>query len=289
MTSILNPKYTFIYPRNNSLEDIETEAKTLVFKLGHVGRDKSLKPEEMEIKKDMIYDSLSSLANKIEKSHNRGDKLSSEARNIHFNITKTLLPEEKTLDLSIDPSCREYQDIYKMFVSSKGSIKSTQFLRKMSENLNKSSDGHRLLLSPEGDKKVVMESLKNFKRKRWLTESSLHTCTNCWSEVMYSTFVLAAKTFTVEMNTQLKTVAKKYGDDKIQVEDAEYMSKIVNHTVQKINKLLDYVEKKGNTLSKEDWVETLESLFRLVAKTINDIMFRYVHIRQQRLDFLTSV
>jgi hypothetical protein len=289
MTSILNTNYTFISPRNKSLEGIEIEAKNLVFKLGHIGRDKSLTPEEVEIRKNMIYESLSSLANRIEKSHNRGHKLSSEARNIHFNITKTLLPEEKTLDLSIDPSCREYQDTYKMFVSSKGSVKSTQFLRKMSENLNKSSDGHKILLSPEGDKKVVMESLKNFKRKRWLTESSSRTCTGCWSEVMYSTFVLAAKTFTVEMNTQLKTVEKMYGDDNIQVEDAEDLSKIVKYTVLKINKLLDYVEKKGNTFSKEDWVETLESLFRLVAKTINDIMFRYVHIRQKRVDFLTSV
>lgn len=249
---------------------LDQEARALVNELHQVNA--TLKPGsvEREQREDRIYQRLFDLAEIIKARHQHDPEL----QQIYFVITNQGPPAVaagvKRLPL--------YTDEFKLFTQSPTTPRVQMFLEKMATDLETlpRAETQRLLADQtrDGPKELVRSFVSQCHRERWLRDSAKITCKGCWDEVMRHIFMMAIEMLTLELKQrahQFRVLSEKGYLTEVDVLDlVQHVEKIVHEA----ERLLAQSEKRK--LSKTEWIQLIEALFRLLVGLINDLMLRYV-------------
>lgn len=246
------------------------EARTLVHELQKVQATLKSGSVEREQSEDRIYQRLYQLADTIRTRHPRDPQL----QEIFFVITNQGTPASAP---SV-PRLPVYTDEFKLFTQSPTTPKVQLFLEKMAQDLQAlpAAHTHTLLADGlrDGPKDVLRSFVSKCHRERWLKESSELTCKGCWTEVMRYVFMMAIEMLTLELKQRAHQIRVMTAQGNLTEVDANELAKHAEHIILEADRLLARSEKPR--LSKKDWIELLEALFRLLVGLINDLMMRYV-------------
>ena len=249
---------------------IDQEARMLVADLHKIHG--TLKPGsiEREQREDYIYKRLYQLAETIKARHPRDPKL----QEIYFAITNDGAPQESVTVRRLPV----YTDEYKMFTQSPTTPKVQLFLEKMATDLKSlPEDETRRLLSDQtidGPKEVLRSFVSKCHRERWLKESAEITCHGCWDEVMHFVFMMSVEMLTLELKQRSKQIRLMTEKGYLAEVDAMDLIQHIEKIIRETDRMIAKAEKPKK--SKREWIELIESLFRLLVGLVNDLMMRYV-------------
>lgn len=255
---------------------LDQEARTLVQELHHVHTTLKSGSVEREQREDQIYQRLFEVAEAIKLRHAEDPQL----KEIYFVITQQGTPSAAA---SV-PRLPVYTDEFKMFTQSPTTPAVQMFLEKMATDLQAMprEETQRLLSDPlrDGPKDVLRTFVSKCHRERWLKESAEITCKGCWEEVMRRVFLMAIEMLTLELKQRSHQIRLMTERGYLTEVDASELAQQVEKIIHEAERLLSRSEK--SKLSKREWIELIEALFRLLVGLINELMLRYMHFVQFR-------
>ena len=262
------------------MEALDEEVRKLVLDLHTVQTTLKIGSLEREQKEDSIFQRLYEIAETIKTQYPDDPRMS--------KIYALIMPEEDKKSVVNIDKFPVYTDSFGMFTKTTTNPRLNFFISRMAEDLKVGTPEqiHNHLSNPhkDGSKEILQSLWSNVHRPEWLKSSARDTCKSCWNTVMHRVFFMMAEVVTAEMRTRAHQVISMTQQGQLTLHDAKDLSLYIENVVKKIEELLDHATKKTHK-HKEDLVNLVEALFRLMINTVNEIMMRYVKL----LHFKNSV
>jgi hypothetical protein len=134
--------------------------------------------------------------------------------------------------------------------------------------------------SQDGPKEVVYSLTERCQREHWLHTHASKTCSGCWNKVMREIFMMAVELLTLELQTRSSQIVDMTEQGHLTREDAEELAAFLTKTTGKLEKLLQKSDRKK--MSKRQWIQLVEEVFRLTVGVGNEIMMRYVMLLKMK-------
>lgn len=243
-------------------QEIDTEARKLIDELYNI--NKTLKPGsiEREQKEDAIYQKLHILADMIQ----RKNWTHKNMQDLYHLITNKHL-KQPTL----------YSDDYKMFTQYPDDAKTHLFLEEMVKkyNIMKPEEADALLKDPsiDGKKEILKSLLQNCQREKILHKGVESTCKDCWQEIIRKMFFMVAEMLTVELQNRAHQIVLMTKQKQLSAQDAIDLSGLLKVVAEKLDGMINKADK---IVKKKDWINLVESIFKLLIYMVNEIMMRFV-------------